>query len=177
MAEPTTTTTADTSIALPDALVLLRTALSSSLPISLVTISSPSTDSTPAPSLAQATHLQFPSLPTSPCLPKSISTRFFSRPNPTKDSSLPSYDLQTLYFGYLNRDSVTAEYLKKARDEKVGFVSVTDRKLVSEYLAGKNEPDAIEKEHRVRELSSDERETLSKVVPDFDIDSKTFMNN
>ncbi|GAA5969722.1 hypothetical protein JCM3765_001219 [Sporobolomyces pararoseus] len=167
MSEPTTTTT---SPILPDALVLLRVALSSSLPISLVTISpsSPTSEPIPVTSLALATHLQFSTLPTQPVLPKSISTRFFSRPNPTLDLSLPSYDLQTLYFGYLNRDLVTAEYLKRAREEKVGFVSVTDRKLVSEYLANNNnnkEPP----QGRIRELNQDEIEILKKIVPEEDL--------
>jgi parafibromin len=64
----------------------------------------------------------------------------------------------------LRREDSTGDYLKGCRNQGVGFVSTTDRKLVVEYLNGKTPvqgPDT-----RIRSLNDQEKELTRKVIPD-----------
>ncbi|GAA5902403.1 Cdc73p [Sporobolomyces salmoneus] len=146
---------------LPDPLLILRHSLSLSLPISLL-----SSTGSIAPSLLSSTHISFPSLPLSPSFPKFLPTRFFAGPSPdhSNPSSQPTYDLQTLLFGWQQREVQTGEYVKNARGEGVGFVSATDRRLVIAYLGGKGPAEEGEGT-RVRAMSEEEREATRKVLP------------
>ncbi|SCV74674.1 BQ2448_7703 [Microbotryum intermedium] len=97
----------------------------------------------PTASLSSATHLVLPSTPAR-TFPKSIPTRFTSASatatgtgTGTGGDSATTYDLATLVFAWLSRDQGVGEYLKNARDEQVGFVAITDRRTVLDYLAGK----------------------------------------
>ncbi|GAA6061513.1 hypothetical protein JCM10212_004503 [Sporobolomyces blumeae] len=143
---------------LPDPLLLLRSALSSGRTIALL-----SANETEVFSLSQATAISFPASSTTTAsrpasFPKQTPTRFYSVPNPTSDS--PTYDLATLLFGFQNRDAPTAEYLRLARQDGVGFISVTDRKLVIEYLSGKGDEQGPK--GRIRELDDRDRSSTKR---------------
>lgn len=94
---------------------------------------------TPAPNLSSATHLR---LSDTLSLPKSTPTRL-RRPGSTDTDpeSNPSgfVSLEAVYLAWLLRDAGSAEYMKQARESglAVGFVSVTERKGVVEWLEGK----------------------------------------
>lgn len=66
--------------------------------------------------------------------PKSSRTRF-------RKAGAPSdfYTLDAVYVAWLLRDAAGAEYMKQAREHglAVGFVSVTERKHVVDWLDGK----------------------------------------
>ena len=90
----------------------------------------------PAPTLLAATHL---SLGPSLALPKSSPTRY-TRPGVSNPSSPADvYTLEAVYLAWLLRDAPGAEYMRQARESglTVGFVSVTERKSVVEWLEGK----------------------------------------
>ncbi|GAA5883032.1 hypothetical protein JCM16303_006800 [Sporobolomyces ruberrimus] len=147
---------------LPDPLLTLRSTLTSSRSITLLSLPA----STEVYSLSTSTHIQFPHLSSSPSFPKDTPTRFYQRPttNPESDTETPVYDLQTLLFGWQHRDASTAEYLREARNEKVGFVSVTDRKVLMEWLSGKG-PFGIEgPENRIKGMTESEKEVTYKVL-------------
>ncbi|KAH7918857.1 CDC73-domain-containing protein [Leucogyrophana mollusca] len=105
-----------------DALLALRNAIKSNAPITYA----PTPDS-----LATATDLVLgPSL----SLPKSTPTRYTKPGSPTE-----CYSLEAVYLAWLLRDAQGAEYVKQARELglAVGFVSVTERKTVVEWLEGR----------------------------------------
>ena len=140
-----------------DPLLALRSTLSSSKSITLL-----SSSQTEVYNLSEASHISFPHLSSSPSYARSTPTRLSAGTNPNlSDPSTPYYDLQTLLFGYLHREAPTAEYLKLARSQGVGFVSVTDRKLVVEYLGGKGEAQG-----RIRPLNEEELEVVKRELPD-----------
>ncbi|GAA5941274.1 Cdc73p [Sporobolomyces koalae] len=155
---------------LPDALLCLRATLASSRSIKLTNAST----NVEVYSLPDSTHISFPHLPTAPSFPKQTRTRFVSIPNVSdlNDDSNPTYDLETLLCQWINKDMSTAEYLKHARSQKVGFVSVTDRKLVTEYLSGgvstkshPSDPNALVGT-RIRPLTESETRVTRQVLPE-----------
>jgi parafibromin len=89
-----------------------------------------SNTSGPCPTLIGATSLIINSKP----FPKSIRTRFH-RGAGANDF----YALDAVYVAWLLRDAPGAEYMKQAREHglAVGFVSVTERKQVVDWLEGK----------------------------------------
>ncbi|KAH9842453.1 RNA polymerase II-associated protein [Rhodofomes roseus] len=90
-------------------------------------------------SLASATHIVLS--PTS-SFPKSTLTRL-RKPGASSVNPTPSprtfFTLQAVYLAWLLRKSSVAEYVKQAREHglTVGFVSVTERKNVVDWLEGK----------------------------------------
>ena len=113
-----------------DPLLALRDAIKSKTPITYLT------DGQPAPTLLAATHL---SLSTSISLPKSSPTRY-TKPGVSNPSSAADvYTLEAVYLAWLLRDAPGAEYMRQAREGglTVGFVSVTERKSIVEWLEGK----------------------------------------
>jgi parafibromin len=84
-----------------------------------------------SPSLASATHLVLsPTL----SLAKSGPTRYL-KPGASKDF----FSLEAIYLAWLLRDAPGADYMKQARENglAVGFVSVTERKGVVDWLEGR----------------------------------------
>ncbi|KAG1853489.1 RNA pol II accessory factor, Cdc73 family-domain-containing protein [Suillus subalutaceus] len=112
-----------------DPLLALRHAIKTKSPITYVA------NSEPTASLLAASHIVLsPTL----SLPKSTTTRYSK---PGTSASLPSdfFTLEAVYLAWLLRDAPAAEYMKQARDSglAVGFVSVTERKSIVEWLEGK----------------------------------------
>jgi parafibromin len=110
-----------------DALQALRTAITSGYEIIPLDASG-----APAPSLPAATHLR---LSDSLSFPKSAPTRL-RKPG----GNLASFfRLEAVYLAWLLRDASGAEYMKQARERglAVGFVSVTERKAVVDWLEGR----------------------------------------
>ncbi|CAL1703213.1 unnamed protein product [Somion occarium] len=118
---------------LQDPLLALRQAIKSKTPITYTDASSK-----PTPSLASATHLILSGKP----YPKSTPTRL-RKPDATSTDPLTSpadfFALEAVYVAWLGRDASGAEYMKQARENglTVGFVSVTERKGVVDWLEGK----------------------------------------
>lgn len=125
-----------------DPLLLLRAALSANTAITLLHIA-PTDDDAPL-SLANATevytlpdctHVAFPSpsSPSSPAplFPKGTKTRYLA----AVDGD--AFDLQTLLFAFLQREAPVGEYMRQAREMGTGFVSVTERRNIVEWLSGK----------------------------------------
>lgn len=113
-----------------DPLLALRHAIKSKTTITYLT------HSEPAPTLLAATHL---SLSPRITLPKSSPTRY-TKPGVSNPSSAADvYTLEAVYLAWLLRDAPGAEYMRQARESglTVGFVSVTERKSVVEWLEGK----------------------------------------
>jgi parafibromin len=109
-----------------DALLCLRQAIKSRQPISYANAEGPCT------SLLTATHLV---ISLSISLPKSSPTRY-RKPG---TSSSDFFSVEAVYLAWLLRDAPGAEYMKQARENglAVGFVSVTERKGVVDWLEGK----------------------------------------
>jgi len=84
----------------------------------------------PTDSLRDASHI---SLSSDISLPKSTPTRY------KKPGSQEVYSLEALYLTWLLRSAPGAEYMKQARENGLtsGFVSVTERKNVVEWLEGR----------------------------------------
>ena len=89
----------------------------------------------PCSSFLDATHIVISSV----VLPKSTPTRW-RKPGVTAASE-PSdfFSLEAIYLAWLLRDAPGADYLKQARENglTVGFVSVTERKSVVDWLEGR----------------------------------------
>ncbi|EKM56121.1 uncharacterized protein PHACADRAFT_145235 [Phanerochaete carnosa HHB-10118-sp] len=116
-----------------DALQALRQAIKSKTPVKYSN-GSGSTDS-----LQSATHFI---LSPSVTLPKSTPTRLRKPGLTSTDPSTNPRDFFTLdavYFSWLLKDMSGAEYMKQARESglAVGFVSITERKSVVDWLEGK----------------------------------------
>jgi parafibromin len=58
--------------------------------------------------------------------------------NAGDDPASPTYQLDALLFAFLHRDDSVAEYIKASRDAGVEFVTVTDRRVVLDWLSGKS---------------------------------------
>ncbi|PCH38531.1 RNA polymerase II-associated protein [Wolfiporia cocos MD-104 SS10] len=116
-----------------DALLALRQAIKSRTSITYTK------DSEPETSLSSATHLVLsPSL----SLPKSTPTRLRKPGSSSTDpSSHPTdfFPLEAVLIAWLFRESLGAEYMRQARENglAVGFVSVTERKNVVDWLEGR----------------------------------------
>lgn len=113
-----------------DELHCLRQAIKNRDPITYTNSDGPSV------SLLTATHFLFPPAIT---LPKSNPTRW-RKPGITVASS-PSdfFSVEAVYLAWLLRDAPGAEYMKQARENglAVGFVSVTERKSIVDWLEGR----------------------------------------
>lgn len=127
-----------------DPLVLLRGALSSGKPISLL-----AQDGTEVFDLKSCTDISFGQGRT---FPKTTPTRFLSEPaSSLDDPAAPTFDLQTLLLAFNERDAAFGVYIRNAGQSGVPFVTATDRRLVLDYLRGSGPPDGPEK--RVRPLA------------------------
>lgn len=111
-----------------DALNDLRQAVTSKNPISY------SNTQGPCSSLAAATHIVLPS----GSIPKSTATRY-RRAGTSGSSPQDFYTIEALYLAWHLRDAAGAEYMKQTRENglTVGFVSVTERKIVVDVLEGR----------------------------------------
>ncbi|KAI0373122.1 RNA polymerase II-associated protein [Pilatotrama ljubarskyi] len=118
-----------------DALLALRQAIKSKTPITYTN------DAGPTDSFSSATHLVLS--PTS-ALPKSTPTRL-RKPGATasdpQSNSQDFFSLGAVYLAWLLRDAPGAEYMKQVRENgyTVGFVSVTERKAVADWLEDKTQ--------------------------------------
>ncbi|EIW85820.1 RNA polymerase II-associated protein [Coniophora puteana RWD-64-598 SS2] len=119
-----------------DCLQALQQAIKANTPISYTTSANESTTS-----LLSASQILIGSTP----FPKDAPTRY-TRPTAAAGGagdpvSSPSnfFSLSAVYLAWLMRDTPGAEYMKAARENglTVGFVSVTERKAVVEWLEGK----------------------------------------
>ena len=107
-----------------DPLLALRQAIKSRTKITY------SNDSGPCSSLPHATQLVLSGTP----FPKAGRTRY-RKPDTPSDF----YLLDALYVAWLLREAPGAEYMKQLREHglSAGFVSVTERKHVTDWLEGK----------------------------------------
>ncbi|KAF5367386.1 hypothetical protein D9758_003753 [Tetrapyrgos nigripes] len=106
-----------------DALLSLRSAIQSKASVSFA-----NGDGSPVQDLASATNIV---LPPSNSFPKSTPTRL-------REGTNEFYTLEAVYLAWLLRNASSAEYVKQVRDNGVptGFVSVTERKGVVDWLEG-----------------------------------------
>ena len=109
-----------------DPLLALRQSIKSKSKITYTTASG-----SPCPTLLASTSLIINALP----FPKNTRTRFRRGAGGATDF----YTLDAVYVAWLLRDAPGAEYMKQAREHglAVGFVSVTERKHVVDWLEGK----------------------------------------
>jgi parafibromin len=135
-----------------DALFVLQQAIKSQTPITY------SKDSEPTPSLLSATHIVI-----SPgySFSKAFPTRYRKPGTSSNDpSSKPQdfFSIEAVYLAWLLRDAPGAEYMKQAREcgLAVGFVSVTERKNVVDWLEGK-----IPDHERIASLAGESQPTWS----------------
>lgn len=144
------------TLASNDPLLVLRQAINSKTTITYLH------NDEPVPTLLHATHISLGSA----ILPKSGPTRY-TKPG-AADALLPNdfYTLEAIYLAWLLRDAPGADYMRQAREcgLAVGFVSVTERKNVVEWLEGKvNDLD------RIKPLAPGASITLSS--PSINLDS------
>ncbi|GLB35615.1 putative RNA polymerase II-associated protein [Lyophyllum shimeji] len=113
-----------------DALLSLRQAIKSKDPITY------SNSHGPCSSLLNATHLV---LSPSVSLPKSTPTRYLKKDVTSASGPSDFFSVEAIYLAWLLRDAPGAEYMKQARENglAVGFVSVTERKDVVDWLEGR----------------------------------------
>ncbi|KAL0576224.1 accessory factor associated with RNA polymerase II [Marasmius crinis-equi] len=123
-----------------DPLLSLRKAIQSKSPIEF------SQNSEPCSSLAAATHIVI----SDHAFPKSVPTRFLTGSG-SSSSSGATYSLAALYLAWVHKNSPGAEYMKQAREGGLltGFVSVTERKSVVDWLEG-----AVEDHPRIKPIGS-----------------------
>ncbi|KAJ8080869.1 accessory factor associated with RNA polymerase II [Marasmius tenuissimus] len=92
-------------------------------------------NSEPCSSLSSATHIVI----SGHAFPKATSTRFLTGSGASSSSSSrDTYSLAALYLAWTHKNSPGAEYMKQAREGGLltGFVSVTERKGVVDWLEG-----------------------------------------
>lgn len=140
------------TLASNDPLLVLRQAINSKTTITYLH------NDEPVPTLLHATHISLGSA----ILPKSGPTRY-TKPG-AADALLPNdfYTLEAIYLAWLLRDAPGADYMRQAREcgLAVGFVSVTERKNVVEWLEGKvNDLD------RIKPLAPEESTTPPSTPP------------
>ncbi|BGP58458.1 hypothetical protein JCM8202_005435 [Rhodotorula sphaerocarpa] len=129
-----------------DPLLLLRQALAAGHAVSLR-----SATGAEVFDLKEATDIAFGHGMTKQSFPKTTATRFLSNPrDKVDDPKAPTYDLATLLLGYNERNAALGEYLRKANEAGVPFVSATDRRIVCSWLAGEGDVDGPE--GRIRPL-------------------------
>ncbi|KAG7088640.1 hypothetical protein E1B28_012612 [Marasmius oreades] len=124
-----------------DPLLALRQAVKSKSPVTFAK------NSEPCSSLAIATHIVI----SGHAFLKSISTRFFTGSGSSSASSHDTYSLAAIYLAWAHKNSPGAEYMKQAREAGLmtGFVSVTERKGVVDWLEG-----TVEDHDRLAPLAS-----------------------
>ncbi|KAG6908036.1 hypothetical protein DXG01_006398 [Tephrocybe rancida] len=112
-----------------DALLSLRQAIKAKEPITY------SDSNGPCLTLLSATHL----LVSSVSLSKSSPTRYLKTGVTTATGPSDFFSVEAVYLAWLLRDAGGAEYMKQARENglAVGFVSVTERKNVVDWLEGR----------------------------------------
>ncbi|WVW86789.1 hypothetical protein I302_108843 [Kwoniella bestiolae CBS 10118] len=136
----------------PDPLDLLRQSIISSLPPTLLTSSSSA-----ASTLAEASFLSFPPIPPLTDSPTSIakdtSTRYTSKAG-SKDEF---YNAGQLWLAWNERESGVRDYLIKGQAGGVGYVAITDRRGVVEYLTGESQGTG-------RVLGKDEKVEAGQVI-------------
>ncbi|KAJ8495003.1 hypothetical protein ONZ51_g1972 [Trametes cubensis] len=118
-----------------DALLALRQAIKQKNPVTYTN------DSGPVSSFSSATHIVLSSTIT---LPKSAPTRLRKPGTTSTDPQSNPQDffaLGAVYLAWLLRDASSAEYMKQVRENgyTVGFVSVTERKAVADWLEDKTQ--------------------------------------
>ncbi|KAF9228911.1 RNA polymerase II-associated protein [Gyrodon lividus] len=130
-----------------DPLLSLRQAIKSKTPITYLG------DNEPTTTFLAATHI---SLGPSLSLQKSSATRYTKPGISNPSSPADFYSLEAIYLAWLLRDAPGAEYMKQARESglAVGFVSVTERKSVVDWLEGK-----VADLERIRPLANAESTT------------------
>lgn len=134
----------NSSSAKPDPLILLRRAISGRTDIHLLC-----KDGTKVYSLSDATTLALPTSSGRVSLPKTLTTRYRKPDTPSDASPVTSpehfYDSQSILCCYLNREKGFAAYIQEANQQGCAFVSATERKLITDYLEGKNanEPSSV----------------------------------
>ncbi|KAI3621871.1 rna polymerase ii accessory cdc73 family [Moniliophthora roreri] len=118
-------------MAASDPLLTLRQAIHSKSPITF------SQDSEPCQNLAKATHIVIAGQSFS----KTIPTRFLKVSASSSTSPNDAYTLEAVYLAWSLKSAPVAEYMKKAREGGLltGFVSVTERKGVVDWLEGTTE--------------------------------------
>lgn len=115
-----------------ESIFLLRNAISSNKTIQLFNAQTPVFD------LPSSTTISFPSASTpstTKSFPKLTQTRLMK---PAASSEDVTYDLETLLYAVLNNALTAGEYMKKATQDGVKTVNLTDRKLVIDWLEGKS---------------------------------------
>lgn len=114
----------------PDPLIALRQAIKSKAPITYATGTEPTS------SLLHATDLVIS--PTT-SLPKSTPTRYLKPGVSSPSGPLDFFSIEAVYLAWLLQSAPGAEYMKQARENglAVGFVSVTERKNVVDWLEGR----------------------------------------
>lgn len=118
-----------------DALLALRKAITSKTTVTFAN------DAGPVSSLSAATGIV---LSSSTTLPKTSPTRLRKPGTSATDPQSSPQDFFTLgavYLAWLLRDASGAEYMKQVRENgyTVGFVSVTERKAVADWLEEKTQ--------------------------------------
>ena len=88
----------------------------------------------------ECSHLSFPSSSSSNSsriiLPKTTTTRFKRLPT---SSATETWELQALLLCYLRKDATVGEYAPEAVREGVPLVGVMERRIVNDYLEGKDD--------------------------------------
>lgn len=116
-----------------DALLVLRQAIKSGSPITYLNPSGP------CDALSSATELAFTD---GTKIPKTTPTRFRKPAAQAKDPKAQPgdfYSVEAILLTWLLRDAAAGDYMRQAREAglAVGFVSVTDRKAVVDWLEEK----------------------------------------
>jgi parafibromin len=120
-----------------DPLLALKQAIDTKAPVSYIS------NGESVPTLSAATHLAISSPDT--IFIKSTPTRLrkpgaSSTSSPSNPTTHPGdfYSLEAVYLAWLTKDASGADYMKQARESglAVGFVSVTERKRLVEWLEG-----------------------------------------
>ncbi|WWC73546.1 uncharacterized protein I206_107518 [Kwoniella pini CBS 10737] len=118
----------------PDPLQLLRQSIVSLILPTLLTSSS-----SPASSLGEASFISFPPVPPLTDSPTSIAkdtpTRYTSKAG-TRDEF---YNIGQLWLAWNERESGVRDYLMNGQAGGVGYVAITDRRGVVEFLTGESE--------------------------------------
>ncbi|KZV86851.1 CDC73-domain-containing protein [Exidia glandulosa HHB12029] len=113
----------------PDPLVALRDAIKNKAAITYLA------DDAPTPLLQSATHISIPTTGTEPLVvPKTTPSRFRK---PSSDTEF--YAIGAVLACWLFRDAGAAEYMRASREAgyAAGFVSVTERKGIVDWLEGR----------------------------------------
>ncbi|WWC92935.1 uncharacterized protein L201_007898 [Kwoniella dendrophila CBS 6074] len=117
-----------------DPLDLLRQSIISSLPPTLLTSSSSS-----ATTLSEASFLSFPPVPPLTESPTNIAKDTLTRYTSKVGSKDEFYNIGQLWLAWSERESGVRDYLMKGQAGGIGYVTITDRRGVIDYLTGEND--------------------------------------